>query len=144
MLVDLEGKQVPINRFIVSSLHFIPQDKYEAMRDFLLGRVMDWIKSKSDPFGVKELVGKNVFGDEYWKNTPLQWLHDYYQEGKKANASSQDEQSDEAFNKARMIAGNILYSVLEPLQEEFVKEKDTTSLPNRNVYRLFKRIPDAE
>ncbi len=78
--------------------------------------------------------------------TPLQWLHDYYEEKTKTNTSSQDEESNEAFNDARMMAGNILYSVLadESLQEEFVKEKDTTSLPNRNVYRSFKRVSDAD
>lgn len=147
MLVDSEGKQLPINHFIVSSLHVIPRNQYEAMRDFLLSRVMDWIKSKSDSFGVKELVGKSVFGDEYWKKTPLQWLYDYYEEGgTKTNTSSQDEQSDEAFNKARMLSGNVLYAVLadESLQEKFVKERDTTCIPNRNLYRSFRSIPDVE
>ena len=77
MLVDSEGKQInpSLNQPTDPVFRFSSPKEYEAMRDFLLGCTLDWIKSKSGLFGVKELVG----GPKGWEGTPLQWLYDHFE-----------------------------------------------------------------
>ena len=139
MLVDSNGKQInPSRNQSGDFIDSIPPKEYEAMRDFLLGRALDWIKSNSVPFGVKELVG----GPNGWKDTPLQWLYDHFEESEKGKSCQNGlKGSQEAFNKAGMAAGVLLKDVLAallPCTLRFIQEKehgDVNSTP-RNLYRL--------
>lgn len=152
MLVDSKGKQInpSLNQPTDPVFRFSSPKEYEAMRDFLLGRTLDWIKSKSGFFGVKELVG----GSKGWEETPLQWLYDYFEESEKGKSCQNGlKGSQEAFNKAGMAAGVLLKDVLAALPpctlrfvQEDKKHGDANSV-QRNLYRLeiqVERTPNDE
>lgn len=151
MLVGSNGNQInPSLNQPRDFIDSIPPKEYEAMRDFLLGRALDWIKSNSAPFGVKELVG----GPKGWEETPLQWLYDYFEESEKGKSCQNGlKGSQEAFNKAGMAAGVLLKDVLAALPpctlrfvQEDKKHGDANSV-QRNLYRLeiqVERTPNDE
>lgn len=152
MLVDSKGKQInpSLNQPTDPVFRFSSPKEYEAMRDFLLGRTLDWIKSKSGLFGVKELIG----GPKGWEGTPLQWLYDHFEESEKGKSSQNGlKGSQEAFTKAGMAAGALLKDVLAALPpctlrfvQEDKKHGDANSV-QRNLYRLeiqVERTPNDE
>lgn len=148
MLVDSEGKQVSssLNRSSDSVFRFSSSNEYEAMRDFLLGRALDWIKSHSSHFGVRELVGEKALGMG-WEGTPLQGIHDHCYGC--VDDSCQDEQGryQKAREEARKKVGLLLKDVLAstPCTLRFVQEKEYSDADSssRNMYRL-EEIPNVE
>lgn len=148
MLVGSNGNQInpSLNWSSDSVFRFSSPNEYEAMRDFLLGRALDWIKSNSVPFGVKELVGEKALGMG-WEGTPLQGIHDHCYGCVDASCQDEQERFQKACEEAKKKVGLLLRDVLAstPCTLRFVKEKehndaDSTS---RNVYRL-ERTPNVE
>lgn len=148
MLVDSKGKQInpSLNQFTDSVFRFSSPTEYEAMRDFLLGRALDWIKSNSSSFGVKELVGEKALGMG-WEGTPLQGIHDHCYGC--VDDSCQDEQKrfQKACEEAKKKVGLLLKDVLAstPCTLRFVQEKEYSDADSssRNMYRL-EAIPNVE
>lgn len=71
MLVDSKGKQInpSLNQFTDSVFRFSSPTEYEAMRDFLLGRALDWIKSNSSSFGGEGTGWRESSWDGLGRNT---------------------------------------------------------------------------
>lgn len=71
MLVDSKGKQInpSLNQPTDPVFRFSSSNEYEAMRDFLLGRALDWIKSHFEPLWGERTGRRESSWDGLGRNT---------------------------------------------------------------------------